>query len=129
MHKQVTYSDSFWLQSSFPATTHAVHFINHAWIFDKMYSMFKPLLNADMRSRIYFHGYDVISLHKHIAPEHLPERYGGIWPDYQYTIWLESLRKNYKVAKELLGNGYKFREEEISPEVVRQLKDEGVKLS
>ncbi|XP_061707563.1 alpha-tocopherol transfer protein-like [Cydia pomonella] len=117
------------LGSCFPANTHAIHVINHTWVFDKIYNIFKPFLNAEMRSRIYFHGYDVKSLHKHIHPDHLPERYGGIWPDYSYTIWLESLKKNYKVVKEMISCGYKFREEELCPEVVRQLKDEGVKLS
>ncbi|XP_026488006.2 alpha-tocopherol transfer protein-like [Vanessa tameamea] len=117
------------LVSSFPATTHAIHVINHSWIFDTMYNIFKPLLTSEMRSRIYFHGYDVTSLHKHILPNYLPERYGGIWPDYPYTIWLESLKKNYDVAKEVLACGYKFREDEICPEVVRRLKQEGIKLS
>ena len=82
-----------------------------------------------MRSKIFFHGYDVTSLHQHIQPDFLPERYGGIWPDYPYTVWLESLKKNYAVAKEVLACGYKFREQEICPEVVRRLKQEGVKLS
>ncbi|KAL0849477.1 hypothetical protein ABMA28_013756 [Loxostege sticticalis] len=117
------------LVSSFPASTHAIHIINHSWLFDKIYNIFKPLLNADMRSRIFFHGYDNSSLHKHIHPDHLPERYGGIWPDYSYTIWLESLKKNLRVAKEMIACGYKFREHEICPEVVRQLKEEDIKLS
>lgn len=117
------------MQSSFPATTHAIHVINHSWLFDKIYNIFKPLLNSTMRSKIYFHGYDVTSLHKHIHPDHLPERYGGIWPDYSYTIWLESLKKNFVVAKEMISAGYKFREKEICPEVVRKLNGEGITLS
>lgn len=82
-----------------------------------------------MQSRIFFHGYDVTSLHKHIHPDHLPERYGGMWPDYSYTIWLESLKKNKVVAKEMLKCGYKFRQYELCPEVLRHLEDEGIKLS
>ncbi|XP_053600164.1 alpha-tocopherol transfer protein isoform X1 [Plodia interpunctella] len=117
------------LVSSFPAITHAIHIINHSWLFDKIYSMFKPFLTESMRSKIIFHGYDVTSLHKHIHPDHLPERYGGIWPDYSYIIWLESLKKNFVVAKEVISSGYKLREKEICPEVVRKLKDEGIKLS
>lgn len=98
-------------------------------MFDKIYNIFKPLLTAEMRSRIFFHGYDVTSLHKHIQKEYLPERYGGIWPDYSYTIWLESLRNNPPVAKEILKCGYKFREGEFSPAVERQLKEEGITLT
>lgn len=82
-----------------------------------------------MSSKIYFHGHDTTSLHKHINPDHLPERYGGIWPEYPYTIWLESLKTNFVVAKDIIVNGYKFREEEVCPEVVRRLKEEGIKLS
>ncbi|XP_047042152.1 alpha-tocopherol transfer protein-like isoform X1 [Helicoverpa zea] len=114
--------------SCFPVTTHAIHIINHSWLFDKIYNIFKPLLNSNMRSRIYFHGHDNSSLHKHIHPNHLPERYGGTWPDYSYTIWLNSLKKNFEVAKQVLDYGYKFREEEVDPEVVRQLKENGFKL-
>ncbi|XP_068621340.1 alpha-tocopherol transfer protein-like [Battus philenor] len=117
------------LVSCFPAATHAIHIINHSWLFDKMYNIFKPLLNSEMRSKIYFHGYDVKSLHQYISPEHLPERYGGVWPDYPYSIWLESLKKNFTVAKEMISCGYKFREDEICAEVVKKLKDEGIKLS
>ncbi|XP_045511357.1 alpha-tocopherol transfer protein-like isoform X2 [Colias croceus] len=117
------------LVSSFPATTYAIHIINHSWVFDKMYNIFKPFLTADMRSRIFFHGYDVTSLHKHIRPEYLPERYGGVWPDFSYTGWLESLRHNHTIAKETISCGYKFRAEELGSEVVSRLKEEGVELS
>lgn len=82
-----------------------------------------------MRSKIFFHGYDVKSLHQHIDPEHLPERYGGVWPDYSYTIWLDSLKNNYAVAKEMITCGYKFQEDELPPEVVRKLKENDVRLS
>ncbi|KAI5634524.1 CRAL/TRIO domain-containing protein [Phthorimaea operculella] len=116
------------LVSAFPTRTHAIHIINHSWVFDKIYSVIKPLLNSQMRQRIFFHS-DLASLHKHIHPDHLPERYGGIWPDYPYTIWLDSLKKNYNVAKEILASGYKFRDEEIAPEVLRRLKDEGIKIA
>lgn len=117
------------LVSSFPTKIHAIHIINHSWIFDKIYNIFKPLLTKEMSSKIYFHGHDNTSLHKHINPDHLPERYGGIWPEYPYTIWLESLKTNFVVAKDIIVNGYKFREEEVCPEVVRRLKEEGIKLS
>ncbi|XP_050670596.1 alpha-tocopherol transfer protein-like [Leptidea sinapis] len=117
------------LVSSFPALTHAIHIVNNSWIFDKMYSIFKPFLTLDMQSKIYFHGYDMSSLHKHIKPECLPQRYGGSWPDLSYTVWLESLKRNYTVAKESIACGYKFRTEEVCPEVVKRLKQEGITLT
>ncbi|XP_026323993.1 alpha-tocopherol transfer protein-like [Hyposmocoma kahamanoa] len=117
------------LVTSFPMVTYAIHIINHSWIFDKIYSIFKPFLTTDMQSKIYFHGYDVTSLHRYVHPEHLPKRYGGIWQDYPYTIWLECLRNNYELAKEILASGYKLRENEISPELLRRLNENGIKLS
>lgn len=116
------------LVSCSPMSTHAIHVINQSWVCEKAYNIFKPLLSPEMRSKIYFHGNDFTSLHKHIKPEHLPERYGGVWPDYSYTIWLYSLRKNLEVAKRVIANGYKFHEGELDAEVERQLKKEGVKF-
>ncbi|XP_075992607.1 alpha-tocopherol transfer protein isoform X2 [Anticarsia gemmatalis] len=117
------------LVSCFPMNTYAIHVVNHSWLFDKIYNIFKPLLNSEMHSKIYFHGHDFASLHKHIHPDHLPERYGGIWPDYSYTIWLNSLKKNFNVAKAVINYGYKFREGEVDAEVERQLKEKGINLS
>lgn len=117
------------LVTSFPTMTHAIHVINHSWVFDKIYAMFKPLLDSAMQSKIYFHGHDLTSLHKHVDPSHLPERYGGIWPDYSYTVWLESLKKNFKIAKEMISCGYKFKEEDFDPKVVIELKYAGIKLA
>ncbi|CAB3230637.1 unnamed protein product [Arctia plantaginis] len=117
------------LVSSFPVNTYAIHVVNHSWIFDKIFNIFKPFLNADMRSKIYFHRDDFKSLHKHISPNNLPERYGGVWPEYSYTIWLNSLRKNFTVAKAVITHGYKFRKGEVDEEVERQLQEKGINLS
>lgn len=129
MYTVILISVNLFLQSSFPITTHAIHIINHSWIFDKIYNIFKPLLNSYIRSKIFFHGHDMTSLHKHILPEHLPKRYGGVWQDYSYTIWLESIRRNYDVTKEVMASGYKIRANEVSPEVLRRFNEEGIKLS
>ncbi|XP_041980370.1 alpha-tocopherol transfer protein [Aricia agestis] len=115
------------LVSSFPATTHAIHIVNNSWIFDKMYSIFRPFLTKSMQARIFFHGYDMASLHKHIHPEHLPERYGGTWQDYAYTIWLEALKDNLTIAKEMMACGYKFREHEVGMSVAKHIREVGGK--
>lgn len=117
------------LQTSFPQRTHAIHIINHSWIFDKIYNVFKPFLSEDIQSKIFFHGYDLTSLHKHISPEHLPEKYGGVWPDYPYTIWLEALKDNVMVVKEMIECGYNFREDQIGSNALKYCKEKGLKLS
>lgn len=89
---------------------HAIHIVNQSWVFDMVYNFFKSLLNETMKERIFFHGDNMDSLHQHIEPKYLPERYGGIHPDYDYNRWLNFFKENETVQKELLSLGYKFEE-------------------
>lgn len=84
----------------------AVHIVNQPWIFDIVYNIFKPFIDERMKERIFFHGDDMESLHKHIDPKHLPERYGGLHPDYNYNDWIEGFKKNEFIQKELASLGY-----------------------
>lgn len=63
-------------------------------------------MNDAMRSRLFFHGSDFKSLHKHIDPKHLPKRYGGEIDDYSYKPWIEHCKGNEKVIRELELHGY-----------------------
>lgn len=92
--------------TSMPVRTSAIHVVNQNWVFNTAFQIFKPFLNARMRERIFIHGSDMTSLHKHIHSEHLPKRYGGCHPDYPYHLWMENLNKNEKVIKELEQLGY-----------------------
>ncbi|XP_058056606.1 alpha-tocopherol transfer protein-like [Anopheles bellator] len=94
------------LATSMPLRTSQIHIVNQGWVFDTAFQIFKPLLTDKMRQRLFFHGTDRVSLHKHIDPEALPERYGGSKPEYPYTYWLEHLSKNEKVVEELQQLGY-----------------------
>ncbi|XP_044266469.1 clavesin-2-like [Tribolium madens] len=94
----------------FPMRIHALHIVNQSYVFDVMYNIFKPFLNEAMKERIFFHGDNLESLHKHIDPKYLPERYGGIHPDYDYEHWVDSCRKNAKIVEELRALGYKDSE-------------------
>lgn len=91
-----------------PLRTTALHIVNQGWAFDAAFQIFKPFLNDRMKERIFVHGSNMKSLHKHINPSHLPERYGGIHPDYQYQKWMDNLVKNEKIVKELRQLGYRF---------------------
>lgn len=86
--------------------THALHVVNQSWIFDIIYNCFKPFLDERMKSRIFFHGEDRESLHQHIDPKHLPERYGGVHPDYSYDDWVKSFESSDRVRWELESLGY-----------------------
>ncbi|XP_063239797.1 alpha-tocopherol transfer protein-like isoform X2 [Bacillus rossius redtenbacheri] len=101
-------------QSSFPIRTHGIHIVNQSWVFDIIFSIFRPLLNERMRSKIHFHGADMESLHAHVQPKYLPERYGGCRPEYSYTQWLDSLTRNTAIIKEMESLGYVFDPAELS---------------
>lgn len=90
---------------------HALHIVNQSWIFEMVYNIFKPFLDERMKERIFFHGNDMDSLHQHIDPKHLPERYGGIHPDYNYNDWINNLERNDKIRKELESLGYEENDE------------------
>ncbi|XP_063239796.1 alpha-tocopherol transfer protein-like isoform X1 [Bacillus rossius redtenbacheri] len=102
------------LVSSFPIRTHGIHIVNQSWVFDIIFSIFRPLLNERMRSKIHFHGADMESLHAHVQPKYLPERYGGCRPEYSYTQWLDSLTRNTAIIKEMESLGYVFDPAELS---------------
>ncbi|KAM8715160.1 hypothetical protein ACLKA7_002241 [Drosophila subpalustris] len=80
------------LVTSMPIRTAALHIVNQNWVFNAAIKIFKPFLNAAMRERLFIHGSDMRSLHKHINPENLPKRYGGLHDDYSYTLWLDMLQ-------------------------------------
>lgn len=63
-----------------------------------------------MKEKIFIHGSNMSSLHKHISPQYLPKEYGGTHESFSYQKWLESLAKNTQVLKELEHIGYVFDE-------------------
>ncbi|XP_055848993.1 alpha-tocopherol transfer protein-like isoform X2 [Episyrphus balteatus] len=67
-----------WLQDSVPLRVKAIHIVNQPKIFNLVFALFKPFFREKLRSRIYFHGNDRESLHKHISPKCLPPAYNGI---------------------------------------------------
>lgn len=86
---------------------HALHIVNQSWVFDTIYHIFKPFIDERMKSRIFFHGEDMESLHQHIDPKHLPARYGGIHPDYNYNDWIRWFETTPKIREELESLGYR----------------------
>uniref|UniRef100_A0A0A1XHX8 Alpha-tocopherol transfer protein n=1 Tax=Zeugodacus cucurbitae TaxID=28588 RepID=A0A0A1XHX8_ZEUCU len=96
------------LVTSMPVRTAALHIVNQNWAFNAAYNIFKPFLNSAMKERLFIHGSDMKSLHKHISPDHLPKRYGGVHDDYPYQLWLDNLTDNERVHIELGQLGYIF---------------------
>lgn len=101
-----------------PLRTEAIHIINQNWVFDTVFKIFKPFLNERMRRRIFIHGSNYESLHKHVDPGHLPELYGGTLPESSYMEWINNISKSDKIVKELEKLGYCFEEDEVINEQI-----------
>ncbi|XP_017777007.1 PREDICTED: alpha-tocopherol transfer protein-like [Nicrophorus vespilloides] len=98
--------------TSFPMKIEAIHIVNQSWVFDMVFNVFRPFLDERMRKRLFFHGDDWESLHQHIDPKHLPERYGGVHPDYNHKDWMNYFFRTDKIIQEMESMGYKHDENE-----------------
>ncbi|XP_076243158.1 alpha-tocopherol transfer protein [Calliopsis andreniformis] len=92
--------------TAFPMKTTAIHILHQSWVFDVMFAVFKPLLDVRMQNRIFFHGSDMSSLHKHVSPNHLPKKYGGTREELPYYKWMDSLSKVPEIVKQMQQLGY-----------------------
>ncbi|CAH1105861.1 unnamed protein product [Psylliodes chrysocephalus] len=73
------------IQEAMPLRLKEVHMVKEPFIFNMVWSLFKPLLKPKLKARIFFHGKKMASLHKHIPPTHLPKNYGGELPEIDYS--------------------------------------------
>jgi len=92
--------------TSFPMKIHAVHIVNQSWVFDMIFSLFKPFMNERMRERVYFHGDNHKSLQEHIHPDHLAKRYGGVHPEYDPDDWMKWFYNSPAIIREMQSLGY-----------------------
>ncbi|XP_028048844.2 alpha-tocopherol transfer protein isoform X2 [Monomorium pharaonis] len=97
--------------TAFPIRIHALHILHQSWVFDAIFAVFKPLLDANMRNRLFFHGNKYESLHKHILPECLPKKYGGTRNELPYYKWIEFLIKDPKIVEQMNKMGYVVTED------------------
>lgn len=97
--------------TAFPIRIHALHILNQSWVFDAIFAVFKPLLDTNMRNKIFFHGNNYESLHKHIFPHYLPKMYGGVRNELPYYKWIESIIKDPKIVEQMNKMGYVVTDE------------------
>ncbi|XP_076671503.1 alpha-tocopherol transfer protein isoform X2 [Andrena cerasifolii] len=102
--------------TAFPMKTTAIHILHQSWVFDVMFAVFKPLLDVRMQNKIFFHGSNMDSLHQHIAPSHLPKKYGGTREELPYYMWMDNLSKDLRIVKEMMQAGYV-----IHPDLMKQM--------
>lgn len=85
------------IQEAVPLRMKEVHIIKQPFIFNMVWTLFKPFIGEKLKSRLEFHGHDMKKLHKYIGPEHLPKNYGGHMPalDYGSREWYPCIEKYF----------------------------------
>ncbi|XP_030752436.1 alpha-tocopherol transfer protein-like [Sitophilus oryzae] len=73
------------IQDAMPLRLKEVHMVKQPFIFKMVWAIFKPFIGEKLGKRIHFHGSNMSSLHKFMAPTHLPKDYGGVLPEIDYT--------------------------------------------
>ncbi|XP_012252228.2 retinaldehyde-binding protein 1 [Athalia rosae] len=73
------------IQDAIPLRLKEVHIVKQPFLFNMVWTMFKPIVRSKLKSRMFFHGSKMSSLHKHLEPSHLPANYDGKLPPLDYT--------------------------------------------
>ncbi|KAL6433080.1 hypothetical protein ACFW04_006393 [Cataglyphis niger] len=73
------------IQDAMPLRLKEVHFVKQPFLFNMVWTMFKPFVREKLKKRMFFHGTNMSSLHTHIPASHLPKNYGGDLPEIDYS--------------------------------------------
>ncbi|XP_031345362.1 alpha-tocopherol transfer protein-like [Photinus pyralis] len=95
------------IQDAMPLRLKEVHIVKQPFIFNIIWTIFKPFIKEKLKSRLFFHGSKMSSLHKHMAPSHLPKNYGGELPEINYTgaDWYPVIEKHIDHVKKMNSCG------------------------
>jgi len=96
------------IQDAMPLRLKQVHMVNQPYLFNMVWVLFKPFIREKLKSRMFFHGKDRKSLHKHISPTHLPADYGGELPAISYSgkDWFPSVKDHEEHLRQWGTFGY-----------------------
>ncbi|XP_050530926.1 alpha-tocopherol transfer protein-like [Daktulosphaira vitifoliae] len=94
-----------WIQYSMPSRLKEVHIVNQPYLFNMIFTMFKPFMQEKLRNRMFLHGYDHLSLLNYIDGKCLPTKYGGLMAietNQSLDLWQLLCRydENYKVTSQ-----------------------------
>lgn len=98
-----------WVQYAMPSRLKEAHIVNQPYIFNMVFTMFKPFMQEKLRNRVFLHGYDHTSLLSYLDAKCLPTKYGGLMDietNQGIDLWnlLCYYEDKYKVTN---GFGYK----------------------
>nr|XP_018897718.1 PREDICTED: alpha-tocopherol transfer protein-like [Bemisia tabaci] len=101
-----------WVQDCLPARIKAIHIVNQPYIFNMLFSVFKPFIGEKLRNRIHFHGSDRSSILSHVDAKCLPVQYGGLCDiDLDKGLELWALLSKYEwLYQQTTSYGYKPRD-------------------
>lgn len=97
------------IQDAMPIRLKAVHIVFQPLVFKLIvWPLFKSFIQRKLSRRIFLHGSDMASLHKHIDKDCLPEDYGGTLPkiDYCSSDWYPQLSVYNETIKLWHSYGY-----------------------
>ncbi|CAL7944007.1 unnamed protein product [Xylocopa violacea] len=97
------------IQDAMPLRLKEAHVVKQPFLFNMVWKMFKPFVKEKLKSRMFFHGNKMASLHNHIPPTHLPKNYDGDLPEIDYTSadWYPTLIKQEDKIKEWNSYGHR----------------------
>lgn len=97
------------IQDAMPLRLKEVHIVKQPYLFNMVWTMFKPFIREKLKSRMFFHGTKMDSLHSHIPASHLPKNYGGDLPEINYTSadWYPDLVNHENKIREWNTYGYR----------------------
>lgn len=103
-----------WVQECTAMRIKAIHIVNNSYLFNMLFTIFKPFLSDKLRKRIIFHNKDWRSLTSHVDPACLRPRYGGTLdaPDFEGGLIGELLVMYMKDFE--LANSYGYTKKESS---------------
>lgn len=89
------------IQDAMPLRLKEVHMVREPFVFNMVWTLFKPLLRAKLNKRIFFHGKKMSSLHKYLEPSHLPKNFDGLLPEINYSgkDWFPVMQKHEEHIK------------------------------
>nr|XP_029719833.1 retinaldehyde-binding protein 1-like [Aedes albopictus] len=106
-------------QKSASMRVKAIHIINNAKVFDMLFMIFKPFIGKKWSQRIFFHGNNMGSLHKHVDQACLPTSLEGSceYPEMDGKVLVEFLEDYQDKYDALNSYGYfdKTKEAESQP--------------
>lgn len=96
------------IQDAMPLRLKEVHVVKQPFVFNMVWTIFKPFVKTKLKGRMHFHGSKMTSLHKFLEPSHLPKDYGGELPqiDYSGANWFPAIENHLNHIQKMNTCGF-----------------------